>query len=178
MAELTTIARPYADALFRVASETGSLAAWSETLNKLAVIAACDEMQEIASNPRIAVAQLQELVLELLGKESKPEVVNFIAMVLQNRRFAALPEIAVMFESLKAASEGEVDAHVESAYALTDAQVSELTAVLSQQFNRKVNTEIQVNQALIGGVKITVGDLVVDASVRGKLTALAASLKS
>lgn len=178
MAELTTIARPYAEALFRVANETGSLAAWSEILNKLAVIAKCDEMQSVASNPRFSVAQLQSLVQELLGGDSKPEVVNFIAMVLQNRRFSVLPEIDMMFEALKAASEGKVDACVESAYALTDEQVRELTAILSLQFNRKVNTEIQVNPALIGGVKITVGDLVVDASVRGKLSALAASLKS
>ena len=178
MAELTTIARPYAEALFRLARETGSLTAWLETLTKLASIAENPEAQEVVANPRYTVEQKQALLLELLGGESCPEVVNFVAMVLQNRRFVALPTVALMFEELKAASEGQVEAHVETAFALTDAQLNELTAALSQQFNRKVHAEVSVNPALIGGAKVTVGDLVVDASVRGKLSALAASLKS
>ncbi len=178
MAELTTVARPYAEALFRLARETNSLAAWSETLDKLAAVAACPEMQEVAGNPRYTVEQVQSLLLEILGREKRQEVVNFIAMILQNRRFSALPTISAMFGELKSANDGEVDACVETAFELTSAQLNELTAVLSRQFNRKINTEIRVNQALIGGVKITVGDLVVDASVRGKLAALAASLKS
>ncbi|MBS1157474.1 MAG: synthase subunit delta [Proteobacteria bacterium] len=178
MAELTTIARPYAEALFRLARETGSLAAWLETLTNLASIAENPEAQEVVANPRYTAEQKQALLLELLGGESRPEVVNFVAMVLQNRRFVALPTVALMFEELKAASEGQVEARIETAFALTDAQLNALTATLSQQFNRKVHAEVSVNSALIGGAKVTIGDLVVDASVRGKLSALAASLKS
>ena len=178
MAELTTIARPYAEALFRLARESGSLEAWSETLEKLAAVADCKDAQELASNPRFTIDQIQALLLELMDNENRPEVINLIAAILQNRRFSVLPTIAMMFEELKAADDGEVDAKVETAFALTDAQVAELSLVLSQQFNRKVSAEILVNKSLIGGVKITIGDLVVDASVRGKLSAMAASLKS
>ena len=178
MAELTTIARPYAEAVFRLARETSLLPAWLETLTQLALIAKNPKAYEAVTNPRYTTEQKQALLLELLGGESSPEVVNFVAMILQNRRFVALPTIAHMFEELKAASEGQVEARVETAFALTDAQLNELTSVLSQQFNRKINAEVSVNSALIGGAKVTVGDLVVDASVRGKLSALAASLKS
>lgn len=178
MAELTTVARPYAEAVFRLAKETSSLTVWSEALATLAVIAANKDVQQVIANPQFTVAQAQKLLLDLLGKDVTPQVANFITTVLENRRFLVLPTIAVQFEALKAASEGHIDARIESAFAMTDAQLSELTATLSQQFNCKVNAEVTVNAALIGGVKVTVGDLVVDASVRGKLTALAASLKS
>jgi len=178
MAELTTIARPYAEAVFRLAQETGSLAPWSDALSKLAAIAENSDALEVANNPRFTAEQVQSLLLGLLGEAARPEVANFIATVLQNRRFAALPTISQLFHELKAASEGEVVALVETAFALTDAQLSELVANLSQQFNRKINAETSVNSALIGGVKVTIGDLVVDASIRGKLSALTASLKS
>lgn len=178
MAELTTVARPYAEAVFRLAKETGSLVAWSESLASLALIASNKDAQAVAANPKFTTSQVQTLLLELLGKDIKPQVVNFISAVLENRRFLVLPYIATQFEALRAASESRVEARIESAFALTDVQLSELTATLSQQFNRKVNAEVTVDAALIGGIKVTVGDLVVDASVRGKLAALAASLKS
>ncbi len=178
MAEITTVARPYAEAVFRFARDAGLLAAWSEFLAKLALIAGNKEMRGMVSSPRFSVAQVQSLLLELLGKEVSPQEVNFITAVLENRRFSVLPSIAEQFEILKAESEGQVDAQVETAFALTDAQLADLVAVLSQQLNRKVNAEVAVNPTLIGGVTVTVGDLVVDASVRGKLAALAASLKS
>lgn len=178
MAELTTVARPYAEAVFRLAKETGALEAWSQSLAKLAQIAGNKEAQTVVADPQFTAANAQALFLELLGKDVSPEVANFITIVLENRRFLLLPSIAAQFEELKAASEGQVDAFIESAYALTDAQLVELTATLSQQFKRKVSAEVTVNAALIGGVKVTVGDLVVDASVRGQLSAMAASLKS
>ncbi|SFN62280.1 F-type H+-transporting ATPase subunit delta [Formivibrio citricus] len=178
MAELTTVARPYAEAVFRLAKESGSLDAWSESLAKLALIAGNKEAQAVVADPQFSVAQTKALLLELLGKDVMPEVSNFISTILENRRFLVLSSIATLFEELKAASEGQVDALIESAYALTDAQLADLTTTLSRQLNRKVNASVTVDSALIGGVKVTVGDLVVDASVRGKLSALAASLKN
>ncbi len=178
MAELTTVARPYAEAVFRLAKEAGSLQAWSETLAKLALIAGNKEAQALVSNPQFTMGQVQALLVELLGKDVTPQTANFLTTVLENRRFTVVPFIAEQFNALKAASEGQVDARIETAFALTDAQLSELTATLSQQFNRKINAEVVVDSVLIGGVKVTIGDLVVDASVRGKLAALAASLKS
>ena len=178
MTELTTVARPYAEAVFRLAKETGSLAGWSQALANLALIASNREAQTVFSSPGFTVAQMKTLLLDLLGKDVAPEVANFVEIVLENRRFMAIPSIAEQFEALKAENDGEVEAHIESAFALSDAQLVELTAVLSQQFSRKVNAAVEVNPDLIGGVKVTVGDLVVDASVRGKLAQLAASLKS
>lgn len=178
MAELTTIARPYATALFRLAQESNTLAVWAETLATLKAIASNAEMQAVIANPQLPTGKAQDLVLEFLGEEKRPELVNFIAAILANRRFVVLPAISQMFDELKSASEGRIEALVESAFVLTDAQLADLTAVLSDQFKRKVNAEVSVNSALIGGVKVTLGDLVVDASVRGKLSALAASLKS
>ncbi len=178
MAELTTVARPYAEAVFRLAKEAGSLAVWSESLASLAQIASNKDAQAAVANPKFTISQIQALLLEMLGNNANPHLTNFIGTVLENRRFLILPFIAAQFEELKAASENRIDARVESAFALTDTQVNDLTATLSQQLNRKVNAEVTVDAALIGGVKVTIGDLVVDASVRGKLSTLAASLKS
>lgn len=178
MAELTTIARPYAEALFQLARESGTLTDWSVALDKLALIASNENARDAVSSPQFTVSQLQALLIDLLGNDVRPEVSNFIWAVLENRRFAVLPAIAEQYETLKSASEGQTDVKVESAFPLSDSQFAELTAVLSQQFNRKVNAEVTIDTGLIGGVKITIGDLVVDASVRGKLNELAASLKS
>lgn len=178
MAELNTIARPYAVALFRLAKEAGTLSIWSERLAKLQVIAQNKQAQEVVANPQFSANKVQAFLLDLLGADKNAELENFIAEVLANRRFAVLPEIGQMFEELKAASENQIDAQIESAYALTDVQLADLVEVLSQQFQGKVKAEVSVNDALIGGVKITLGDLVVDASVQGKLAALSATMKS
>ncbi|STR44857.1 F0F1 ATP synthase subunit delta [Iodobacter fluviatilis] len=178
MAELITVARPYAVAIFRLAKETGTLPLWSDVLAQLALIAGNELALEVVANPKFSVAQVKELLLGLLGGQQSAEVQNFIDAVLENRRFTVLPAVAELFEEYKAADAGEVEARIESAFALTDSQVAELSATLSQQLHRKVTAQVSVNPELIGGVKVTVGDLVVDASVRGKLTALASSLKS
>ncbi|WP_047391042.1 F0F1 ATP synthase subunit delta [Chitinibacter sp. ZOR0017] len=178
MAELITVARPYAEAVFRLAKESNTLAQWSDILAKLASIASNDDALAVVANPKCSAAQVQELLAGLLGGEASAEVNNFLATVLENRRFTTLPAVAALFEELKAADEGVAQAHIESAFAVTDAQLAELTATLTQQLKRKVTADVGVNPDLIGGVKVTIGDLVIDASVRGKLTALATSLKS
>ena len=178
MAELITVARPYAVAIFRLAKESNTLPLWSDVLAQLAVISGNELALEVVANPKFSVAQVKELLLGLLGGQQSAEVQNFIDAVLENRRFTALAAVAELFEEYKAADAGEIDASIESAFALTDAQVADLSATLSQQLHRKLTAQVSVNPELIGGVKVTVGDLVVDASVRGKLTALASSLKS
>lgn len=177
MAELITVARPYAEAVFRLAKEENTLGLWSDVLATLAVIAGNDEALDVVANPKYSVEQLQDFVIGVLGTQND-EVKNFVAAVLENRRFAALPDVAALFEEYKAADEGEAQARIESAFAMTDAQLAELTATLTQQLKRKISAEVHVNPELIGGVKVTVGDLVIDASVSGKLAALATSLKS
>lgn len=178
MAELITVARPYAEAVFRLAKESNTLSQWSDVLANLAVIAESQAVLDVVANPKCSVDQVQELLVGLLGADANAEVKNFLAAVLENRRFATLPAVSALFEQLKAADEGVAQAHIESAFAMTDAQLAELTATLTQQLNRKISADVSVNPELIGGVKITIGDLVIDASVSGKLTVLATSLKS
>lgn len=178
MAELITVARPYAEAVFRLAKESNTLSQWSDVLGNLALIADNQSVLDVVANPKCSVDQVQELLVGLLGADANAEVKNFLAAVLENRRFATLPAVSALFEQLKAADEGVAQAHIESAFAMTDAQLAELTATLTQQLNRKISADVSVNPELIGGVKITIGDLVIDASVSGKLTVLATSLKS
>lgn len=178
MAELITVARPYAEAVFRLAKESNTLSQWSDVLGNLALIANDQSVLDVVANPKCSVDQVQELLVGLLGADANAEVKNFLAAVLENRRFATLPAMSALFEELKAADEGVAQAHIESAFAMTDAQLAELTATLTQQLKRKISADVSVNPELIGGVKVTIGDLVIDASVSGKLTALATSLKS
>ena len=178
MAELITVARPYAEAVFRLAKDSNTLILWSDVLGNLALIAKDQAVLDVVANPKCSADQVQELLVGLLGTDANAEVKNFLAAVLENRRFATLPSMSTLFEQLKAADEGVAQAHIESAFAMTDAQLAELTATLTQQLNRKISADVSINPELIGGVKITIGDLVIDASVSGKLAALATSLKS
>ncbi|MGQ5522764.1 F0F1 ATP synthase subunit delta [Chitinimonas sp. PSY-7] len=176
MAELITVARPYAEAVFRLAKEANSLPAWSEVLAMLAAAAQDPTAAEFAANPKFSASQVQALLTELLGARATPHVSNFIATVLESRRFALLPYIAELFEQLKASAEGSVTAHIESAFELNAAQLDEIKSILAARSGKKVETIVSTNPDLIGGVRMTVGDDVIDASVRGKLAALSARL--
>jgi len=157
MAELATIARPYAEAVFRIA-QPNSLAAWSELLGEMAQIASVPELAELAHNPRAENAQVSEIFLSALESAVTSEVKNLVAALVENGRLTLLPEIAA-----------SADAEIVSAFPITDAQVSELKAGLEKKFGRKLNTTVTVDQSLIGGVKVTVGDEVLDTSVRARL---------
>ncbi|WP_269531727.1 F0F1 ATP synthase subunit delta [Chitinimonas sp. BJYL2] len=178
MAELITVARPYAEAVFRLAKETNSLSAWSDALAILAAAGREPQAVAFATNPKFSVSQVQAFLTDLLGARATSHVGNFVATVLESRRFALLPHIADLFEQLKAAEEGSVTAHIESAFALDAAQVAELTAMLANRVGKKVEAVVSVDAELIGGVRMVVGDDVIDASVRGKLAALSARLAS
>jgi len=168
MAELATIARPYAEALFRVA-QSGNLAAWSGLVTEMAQIAANPDFQALASNPKVSEQQVSDTLLALLKSPVGAEAKNFIAMLVENGRLALLPEIAAQFHALKNAQEGAADARITSAFALTDAQVADLMAALEKKFGRKLNPSVTVDESLIGGVRVVVGDEVLDTSVRAKL---------
>lgn len=178
MAEIITVARPYAVAVFRHAKESNTLQAWSDALAVLASVAQDEAAQEFAASPKHTPAEVQKLLVEVLGAKASDVVKNFVAAILENRRFKALPKIAELFELFKAAEEGMVEAEIETAFEMADAQLAGLVANLEARFKRKIAPVVTVNAALIGGIKVTVGDEVIDASVRGKLGALATSLKS
>jgi len=177
MAELATIARPYAEALFRVA-KSGNLAAWSDLVSEMAAVAAHPDVKTLAGNPKLSDRQVIETFLSLLKSNVSPEAKNFIGMLVENGRLTLLPEIAVQFHALKNAEQGAADAEITSAFALSDAQVKELVATLEKKFGRTLKPTVKVDSSLIGGVRVAVGDQVLDSSVRGKLQKMYVALAS
>jgi len=177
MAELATIARPYAEALFRVA-KSGNLAAWSDLVSEMAAVAALPDVKSFAGNPQFSDQQVAETFLSLLRSNVSSEAKNFVAMLVENGRLALLPEIGTQFQALKNAAEGAADAEITSAFELTDAQVKDLVATLERKFGRKLNPTVKVDSSLIGGVRVAVGDEVLDTSVRAKLQNMYVALAS
>jgi F-type H+-transporting ATPase subunit delta len=175
MAELATVARPYAEALFRVA-QTGDMAAWSELVSQLAQVGANPDVQAFAANPKLSNADLVATLTSLVKAPVTPEATNFLSMLAENGRISLLPEIGAQFQVLKNAQLGAADAEITSAFALSDAQVAELVTVLEKKFGRKLNPSVTVDPSLIGGVRVLVGDEVLDTSVRAKLQQMHAAL--
>lgn len=177
MAELVTVARPYAEAVFRLAREQGKLAAWSETLGGLAAITANAEVAACIGNPNLTAAQKADLVAAAVGGKLADEAGSFIKVLAASDRLGLLPQIADFFETLKGAEEGVKEAVIYSAFALDDGQRQKLLGELEAHFKTRLSPEIKLDPELIGGVKVVVGDQVLDASVRGKLAAMATALR-
>jgi len=179
MAENATVARPYAEALFRVAQagkESFNLAAWSELVAELAQIGAHPEVQAFARNPKASHSDIVAVFKALVKAPLNQEADNFLTMLIENGRIALLPEIGAQFQALKNAQEGAADAVITSAFDLSSTQVSELVATLEKKFSRKLNPVVSVDPALIGGVRVVVGDEVLDTSVRAKLQQMRVAL--
>jgi F-type H+-transporting ATPase subunit delta len=177
MAELATIARPYAEALFRVA-KSGNLGAWSNLVSEMAQVASHPDVKEFAINPKVSDKQITDTFLSLLKSDVTPEARNFIGMLAENGRLTLLPEVAEQFHELKNAQEGAADAEITSAFEMSDAQVKDLLATLEKRFGRKLNPSVTVDPSLIGGVRVAVGDEVLDTSVRAKLQKMHTALAS
>ncbi len=177
MAENVTVARPYAEAAFELAKAAGALAAWQTALERMAAAAADLQMLECVADPRVAPAALAELFLGVAG-ELSAEQRNFVSVLVDNRRLDVLPEISKLFGELKNALEGTHDAVVSSAFPLDTAQLAKLVADLENKLGYKIQATVELAPELIGGVRIALGDQVIDASVRGKLNAMAVSLKN
>ena len=176
MAELATIARPYAEAIFRLAKEGNALAAWSEKLAFIAAVYRDPQMQTAIGNPKVAANDVERLLLVICGEHIDGPARNLIQLLVRNRRLMVLPQIGEQFEKLKLEDEGKLDAKISSAYPLDDAQRNHVVKLLSSRFNRKINATVIVDAELIGGIKVEVGDKVWDASVRGRLQNMAVTL--
>ena len=178
MAELITIARPYAEAAFRIAQDHKAFAAWSDMLHLASSVVADPRVASALDNPGRTAADKEALLLSICGDRLDLLGRNFIRVLVEAKRIALLPQIATLFEGLKNAAEGVAKARIESAFPLTDAQLAEITASLEKHFGRKIDATVAVDPALIGGARITVGDTVIDGSVQAKLQAMATQLRA
>ncbi len=178
MAENVTIARPYAEAAFQLASAGNALGPWSEALDRLAVVAADPQMRDCIADPKLQPQQLAGLFLDVAGAGLTAEQQNYVRVLVDNERLQVLPEIRDLFVALKNEHEGIKEAKITSAFPMVDATLKALVADLETRFKAKLNVTVSVDPELIGGVKIAVGDEVIDASVRGKLANMAAALKN
>ncbi|GGE35363.1 ATP synthase subunit delta [Halopseudomonas oceani] len=178
MAELITLARPYAKAAFERAKAQQALAEWAEVLNAAGQVAADVATRQLLTDPGLAEQKKADVILDCTGKSVSEEQRNFLTILADNRRLALLPEIATLFNSFRADLERTIDINVSSAFELTAEQQQKLSEALSRKLDRNVQIEAAVDKSLIGGLVVRTGDLVIDASVRAKLTKLAESLGS
>ena len=175
MAELATIARPYAEALFQAAkADLNAASLWIEELSEIAKNA---ELQQLADNPNVTDKQVFDLVVGIATEATKSDhAKNLLQTVLHNGRLSALPEIAAQFRDLKNAQSGFSEAVIHSAFDIEPAALADLGAALELKFKRKLNLSVVLNAELIGGVRVVVGDEVLDTSVKARLEQMKAAL--
>ena len=174
MAEIATIARPYAEALFKAAGDQA--ASYVGQVQTLAAIAANAQLRQFADHPRTGSQQVFDVVSSLLREPLSVAVANFLRTVLDNGRLAALPEMAAQYQALVNARSGVSDARIESAFAMDAQATADLVQVLEKRFARKLNPTVVVRPELIGGVRVVVGDEVLDTSVAARLQNMKAAL--
>ena len=176
MSEAITTARPYAQAAFDEAQQLKALQAWSEMLLSLAEAINHPEMIAVVTNPRVAKKQVEGLMEALLGKGASKQQQNFVRILADNQRLLLLPEIAGLFEALKAEAEKTVNVVVDSAFELSAAQKDKIVSSLKKSLGREIKLSCQVNKELLGGVVIRAGDKVIDGSARTRLGEMANAL--
>jgi F-type H+-transporting ATPase subunit delta len=178
MAELSTLARPYARAAFEYAAAAQHLQSWSDSLSTAAVVVADPQVAQLLDSPSLTHVALADTLVALCGDQLSAPQQNFSRLLAENGRLPLLGKIAEQFEALKANREQAVDVDVVSAIELDDAQQQALVVALGKKLERKVNMQVSVDKSLLGGALIRAGDTVIDGSIRGRLAKLAESLNS
>jgi len=178
MAELATIARPYADALFKAATsgagvDLGATASW---LDELAAIAANPQMRQLADNPKVTAEQVFAVFSGVVRSALPQTAQNFLRTVIDNGRLGALPEVATQFRALVNSRNGSSDAVVYSAFPMDAAALASVSDALEKRFGRKLNLSVAQDESLIGGIRVVVGDEVLDTSVKARLEQMKAAL--
>jgi len=176
MAELTTVARPYAQAIFKTASESGRLGEWSGMLQFAAAVAGDESVVDLIEGTRYSKDQLAQLFIDVCGEQLDQKGQNLIRILAENRRLTLLPEIAAVYEVYRAEAESTIDAEVISAYPVSDEQRDSIAEALAARLGRKVKLSTTTDKSLLGGAIIRAGDMVIDGSVRGKLGKLASAM--
>lgn len=176
MSEALTTARPYAQAAFEEAQKLGDLKGWSEMLVSLAEVIGNPEVRAVVTSPRVAKAQVEGLMEALAGGKANAQQRNFVRVLVDNQRLLILPEIAGIYEVLRAEAEKTVNVVVDSAFELSAAQQDKIVSSLKQRMGREVKLVCNVNKELLGGVVIRAGDKVIDGSARTRLSEMANAL--
>ena len=174
MAELATIARPYAEALFKASS--GDLNGTSQWLDALAAVAGNEQLLQFADNPKVTHQQVFDVVSDVAKVQLPPAAINFLRAVIENGRLAALPAIATQFRALNNAQSGSSDAVVYSAFPIAASSLGDVSSALEKRFGRKLNMTVQEDPSLIGGIRVVVGDEVLDTSVKARLEQMKVAL--
>ena len=178
MAEASTIARPYAEAVFRLADAQGKLAEWSGVLANIAAVAADERIRAAVGDPNLSAAKVAGLFISVLSGKLSGDAENLVRVLAENGRLDVLAEIRTQYEILRNEREGVVEAEVHTAFDLEDAQLADLVARLEKKTGRKVKASVRVDKNLIAGVKVVLGDKVIDGSARAQLGALENALKA
>ena len=176
MAELATIARPYAEAMF--AASHSSLAATQDWLDDLAAVAGNAELLQFAANPKVTAEQVYQLIAEMQEKAMPKRIANFLRTVIENDRLAILPDVARQFRIMVDDEAGSAEALIQSAFPIKKGELGELMKGLEKRFARKLKPNVQVDESLIGGIRVTVGDQVLDTSVKAQLEQMKAALSA
>jgi F-type H+-transporting ATPase subunit delta len=176
MSELSTLARPYAAAVFKRASESGSAQQWSDMLNFIAAVVKDNKISALIANPKVSKDKLVSVLLDIGQGQLNQEGQNFLKLLVQNDRLTLAPQIATLYETHKADAEGYVDVDVKTAYAFTKEEQKKFTSSLEKTLAKKVHLNISVDKSLIGGFLAKAGDKVIDGSVKGRLQQLAKKL--
>ena len=176
MAELATIARPYAEALFKASSNGADLNSTVAWVEELAAIAADPQLRQLADNAKVTVEQVLDLITGVARSALPDAARNFLRVIIENGRLDALPEVAVQFRGIVNRLNGSSDAIVYSAFPVEDAALNDISAALQKRFGRKLNLSVKIDASLIGGVRVVVGDEVLDTSVKARLEQMKAAL--
>ena len=179
MAEATTIARPYAEAAFRIAEEANAITPWADALDRLAQAATLPQVDACLLHPGYTSTQKTDVLLAFLEDNcaKDPLFLGFLKVLADSRRLSLLPAIARSFELLKAQAEGTLNSVIYSAFGLTTDEVETLRPHLEKVFCRKLRLTVEICQELIGGIRVVAGDQVYDASVQGKLHSMSTQLR-
>ena len=170
MAELSTVARPYAEAIFAVArDDKAGLASWADQIQRLAEVFDVDAVRVAMSDPRLDDQQRTSVFLGLVQPPVDKTLTTFVELLVANERLILLPQIAEQFQALRDAAEGVAQANITSAFPMSDEQVTQLLQLLEPKFGLKLKPHVQIDAALIGGVRVQVGDQVLDTSVQAQL---------
>jgi len=178
MSELSTIARPYAKAVFDLAKENQSFDNWSQALSILKTVVADESLQTLIENPFVDKSKLSELIKGVCADKIDGQAQNLVDTLIDNGRLGTIDAITVRYEELRAEAESMIEAQVESALPLDAAQLEKLSASLEKHFGKKVKIESSINEDLMGGILIRAGDTVIDGSVRTKLEKLASTIRA